>query len=375
MELEDKTQVRYILGKLLYNESCWLQPGPHSDIVISSRIRLARNIVNLPFPHRANDDVLRQIRSKIYTALEDMTGFKDRWFLNIEEISELDRQFLVERHLISYEHTLDGAGKGLVITPDEGLSIMINEEDHLRMQVIVAGFDLKKAWEKINSLDDELSMRIEFAFCPQLGYLTSCPTNTGTGMRGSVMMHLPALVITKQINRVLQTISKLNFTARGLYGEGTQAMGNIFQISNQACLGYSEEELVGNIERVIRQIIEQEEMAREKIMRTSRLMLEDRVWRAYGLLKNARIMNSAEALEYLSMLRLGLDLGLIKDVELKVINDLFIIIQPAHLQKISGRRLSSRQRDIKRANILRNRLTNKMSEKNSDLDQEERGNV
>ncbi len=373
MNLEPRVDPKDIIDYLLHHQSRWLAPGPRSDIVISSRIRLARNLANYPFPHRAQDKDLVEVREKIYSALEKLDRFRDRWFIDMESIAPVDRQFLVERHLISYEHTVDGLGKGLAITPDEGVSIMINEEDHLRMQVLVAGFDLEQAWDEINLIDEELSEHLEFAFSPELGYLTACPTNTGTAMRGSLMMHLPALVITKQINRVLQTISQLNFTARGLYGEGTQAFGNIFQISNQSCLGYSEGELLGNINRIARQIIGQEETAREKLIRTSRIMLEDRIWRAYGLLKNARIMNSAEALEYLSMVRLGIDLGLIKEVQLKLINDLFIIIQPAHLQKISGRRLSSRQRDIKRANILRNRLNQTLIK--PDMDQEERGNV
>ncbi len=373
MNTQSSLPAKEIIANLLSSRSRWLEPIYGSDIVISSRIRLARNLANYPFPHRADEATLNKVREEIYSALSGIETFKDRWFINMEDINELDRQFLVERHLISYEHTVEGPGKAIALTPDEGVSMMINEEDHMRMQVVVGGFDLDRAWAEMNELDDRLSQVLEFAFSPDLGFLTSCPTNTGTAMRGSLMMHLPALVITKQINRVLQTISQLNFTARGLYGEGTQAMGNIFQISNQACLGYSETELIENIKRIAGQIIDQETHAREKIMRTSRVMLEDRVWRAYGLLRNARIMNSAEALEYLSMLRLGSSLGMIKGLELKLINDLFIIIQPAHLQKISGRKLSTRQRDVKRANILRNRLNRQGH--SPDLDREERGNV
>ncbi len=373
MDLKPRISPKEIINYLLHHQSRWLAPGPDSEIVISSRVRLARNLAEFPFPHRADQNQLLTVRERLFSALAKIDRFSDQWFIDMDVLSDVDRQFLVERHLISYEHTVEGPGKGLAITPDEGVSIMINEEDHLRMQVLVPGFDLDSAWSEMNEIDDELSQLVEFAFSPELGYLTACPTNTGTGLRGSLMMHLPALVITKQINRVLQTITQLNFTARGLYGEGTQALGNIFQISNQACLGYSEGELLESIKRLGRQIVEQERSAREKVLRTSRVMLEDRVWRAYGLLKSARIMNSAEAFEYLSMVRLGLDLGIIKDVDLKVINDLFIIIQPAHLQKISGRRLSSRQRDIKRANIVRNRLNQGGSD--VDIDKEERGNV
>ncbi len=373
MGLKPRAGFGEIINHLLGNHSRWLASGPNSDIVISSRVRLARNLSDFPFPNRADQNQLLAIRERLFDALGQVEGFSDHWFIDMDNLSQIDRQFLVERHLISYEHTVEGIGKGLAITPDEGLSIMINEEDHLRMQVLVAGFDLYNAWEQMNTIDDSLSQLVEFAFSPDFGYLTACPTNTGTGLRGSLMMHLPALVITKQINRVLQTITQLNFTARGLYGEGTQALGNMFQISNQACLGYTEEELLEGIKRLGHQIIEQEQSARERVLRTSRVMLEDRIWRAYGLLRNARIMNSAEAFEYLSMVRLGLDLGLIKDVDLKLINDLFIIIQPAHLQKIGKRRLSSRQRDIKRANILRSRLN--CEDMIADTDEEGKDNV
>ncbi len=359
MDLEPRISPEEIINYLLQHRSGWLVPaGEDSEIVLSSRVRLARNLSDFLFPNRADQNSLTAVREKIFDALAKIDRFSDRWFIDMDALSEVDRHFLVERHLISYEHTVEGFGKGLAITPDETVAIMINEEDHLRMQVLLGGFNIDKAWEEMNAIDDSLSQLLEFAFSPEFGYLTACPTNVGTGLRGSLMMHLPALVMTKQINQVLQTISQLNFAARGLYGEGTQALGNIFQISNQACLGYTEVELLESIKRLARQIIDQERSAREKILRTSRMMLEDRIWRAYGLLKNARIMNSAEAFEYLSMVRLGLDLELIKEVDLQTVNDLFIIIQPAHLQKISGRKLSSRQRDIKRANILRNRLGN-----------------
>ncbi len=342
---------------MLNSQSRWLMPGPDLDIVISSRVRLARNLRHAVFPHYAGRDMMIDVRRQVFDAALNMDVFKNNWAIALEDVSDLDKQFLIERHLISYEHTNDGDGRGVIISSDEGVSIMVNEEDHIRLQVMLGGFDMENAWLEANALDDAFSQSLDFAFTPDVGFHTACPTNVGTGLRGSVMVHLPALVITKQINKVLQTISKLNFIARGLYGEGTQAMGNFFQISNQASLGYSEEELIDSIKRVIKQVVEQERMARERVLKTGRMMLEDRVLRAYAVAQNARIVSSKEALELLSLVRLGVDLGIITDIDNALINDLFIITQPAHLQKISRRKISSRQRDIKRAKIMREKFS------------------
>jgi protein arginine kinase len=219
-----------------------------------------------------------------------------------------------------------------------------------------SGFDLDATWNAVNAIDNRLSELLPYAFKKDWGYLTACPTNTGTGMRGSVMLHLPALVMSRQINRVLEAIAKLSFTTRGLYGEGTQASGNFFQISNQVSLGQKEEEILGNIKGVIRQIIEQEQKAREALLAEHREMLEDRIWRSYGTLKNAHIITSNETVELLSMLRVGNDLGIVKDVERGLINELFILTQPAHLQKLENKKLSSNERDVKRAQIIRDKL-------------------
>jgi protein arginine kinase len=224
------------------------------------------------------------------------------------------------------------------------------------MQLMQSGFNLFEAWNIINKIDDCLANELSFAFLPEWGYLTACPTNTGIGMRGSVMLHLPALVMTRQIDRVLAAIAKLSFTTRGLYGEGTQAMGNFFQISNQVSLGHSETEIIEDINSLIRQIVEQETQAREVMFSKNRAALEDRVSRSFGILKNARIITSQETIELLSMVRLGSDLGLIKDIDRRKVNELFIITQPSHLQKIEGKKLSSQERDIKRAELIRNKL-------------------
>ena len=335
----------------------WLKDtGPHSDIVISSRIRLARNLDKMPFPHWAKKEESERVLVMAKNAFERIEELKDSLFLSLEEFDSIDKQFLVERHLMSNEHAIRSNQKGLLVNPEENIAIMVNEEDHLRLQVLESGFDLDVAWQAINAIDDRLSGLLPFAFKKDWGYLTACPTNTGTGMRGSVMLHLPALVMTRQINRVLEAISKLSFTTRGLYGEGTQASGNFFQISNQVALGQREEEIIGNIKGVIRQIIEQEQKAREALLTEHRELVEDRVWRSYGTLKNAHIISSNETVELLSMLRLGNDLNLVKGIERGLINELFILTQPAHLQKLENKKLSANERDIKRAQIIRDKL-------------------
>jgi protein arginine kinase len=236
------------------------------------------------------------------------------------------------------------------------VAIMINEEDHIRMQVMQSGFNLFEAWSIINELDNCLARDLPFAYNDDFGYLTACPTNTGAGMRGSVMLHLPALVMVRSIDRVLAAIAKLSFATRGLFGEGTQASGNLFQISNQVSLGHSEDEIIANINGIIRQIIDQENQAREAMLSKNRPVLEDRINRSLGILKSARIISSQETIELLSMVRLGVDLGVIKDIDRQRINELFITTQPAHLQKTENKRLSTEERDLKRAELIRTKL-------------------
>jgi protein arginine kinase len=242
------------------------------------------------------------------------------------------------------------------VSKEEILSIMINEEDHLRIQVMQSGLNLTETWKIMNTIDDALASKMGFAFYPDWGFLTACPTNTGTAMRGSVMLHLPALVMTKQINKVLTAISKLSFASRGFYGEGTQASGNFYQISNQVSLGHSEEDIIQNINGLIKQIIEQEEQARQALLLQNRPMLEDKICRSYGLLKHAHIMSSQETIELISMIRLGVDMGILKDVNHKTINQMFLMIQPAHLQKLEGKKLNAFERDTKRASLIRQKL-------------------
>ena len=345
------------LDDLIKNTGEWLRgTGPHSNIVISSRIRLARNLSKTPFPNKATKKNLNDILAAAEAAVNQINLFKGSLFLRISELDNVDKQFLVERHLMSHEHAANTDGKALIISKEEVLSVMINEEDHLRIQVLQSGFNLNENWKIINSIDDVISDKLTFAFKPDWGYLTACPTNTGTAMRGSVMLHLPALVMTKQINKVLAAIAKLSFASRGFYGEGTQASGNFFQISNQVSLGHSEEDIIQNINGLIRQVIEQEEQARQALLLQNRPMLEDKVYRSLGVLQNAHIISSQETIELLSMVRLGVDVGIVKNVERKIINELFIMIQPAHLQKIEGKKLTAAERDAKRASVIRERL-------------------
>ncbi len=346
------------LKNLLKHTSEWLKgSGPNSDIVISSRIRLARNLSETSFPHWADKAQGEGVLFKIRQSLLKSEFFKSAFFLELAKMDNIDKQFLVERHLMSLDHTQKANNKAIVIDEDEVISVMINEEDHIRMQVMQSGFNLLQAWDIINRIDEALAKELNFAFLSDWGYLTACPTNVGTGMRGSVMLHLPGLVITRSIDRVLAAIAKLSFTTRGFYGEGTKAMGNFFQISNQISLGPSEDEIIESINGLIRQIIEQENQAREALFSKNNPLLEDRINRSLGILKSARIITSQETSELLSMVRLGSDLGMVKDISRSRINELFILTQPAHLQKIEGKKLSSEERDIKRAQIIRDKLS------------------
>jgi protein arginine kinase len=345
------------LDDFIYNTGQWLKGrGAFSNIVMSSRIRLARNLADKPFPNKARKKELNEILATVVNATENIEFFKKSILFKINELDNVDKQFLIERHLMSHEHASSPEGKALIVSEEEVLSVMINEEDHLRLQVMQSGFNLDETWKIANTIDDALSQELEFAYSLHWGYLTACPTNTGTAMRGSVMLHLPALVMTKQINKVLAAISKLNFASRGFYGEGTQASGNFYQISNQVSMGHAESDVLQNISGLIRQVIEQEEQARQALLVQNKPMLEDKIFRSYGVLKNAHIISSQETVELLSMVRLGVDLDIVKDVDRNSINELFIMIQPAHLQKIEGKKLSASERDTKRANLIREKI-------------------
>jgi protein arginine kinase len=345
------------LAELLKQPSEWLRgSGPVSDIVISSRIRFARNLEKFPFATRASLTSQAAVLKAVKEGLTHVPSLGQPMLLEMADLNEVDRQLLVERHLVSREHVVHADHKAVAIGSGEVISIMINEEDHLRIQVMQSGMNLRDAWGLIDTLDDELSEALPYAYSSDWGYLTCCPTNTGTGMRASVMVHLPSLVLTKQINKVLHTITKLGLTARGLYGEGTEASGNFFQISNQVALGRSEEELIENIERILKEVIHQEQAGRDSLLTNNRIQLEDRVWRAYGILKHAKTISSNEALDLLSAVRLGVDLGVMNGLGRNTVNELFLFSQPAHLQKLEGKALTAKERDAKRAHLIRSKL-------------------
>lgn len=347
---------------LLRQTSEWLKgSGPVSEIVMSSRVRLARNLKDYPFSHWASKRQEKEVLKGVLDAAAESRLLKEALIVMMSEAPDLDKQFLLERHLISREHILKPESKAVVISDREIISLMVNEEDHIRLQVMQSGFNLKEGWRIADQLDDELAAKLDYAFDQEWGYLTACPTNTGTGMRASVMLHLPALVMTKQIARVVQAITKLGMVVRGLYGEGTDAEGNLFQISNQITLGKSEAETLEHIEGIIRQLIGYEESARKQLLKQNGDFVKDKIWRAYGTLRNAYIISSKETLGLLSMLRLGVDLGLLTETDRKAVNELFILTQPAHLQKMEKRALSQSERDAIRAQIIRNRLEGKLS--------------
>ncbi len=324
-----------------------------SAIVLMTRIRLARNLAGHSFPGWAAAEERAEIVKQCRKAISAATPMKRGHALSIDEIPELERQILIERHLISRELSGAKEGAGVVISKDQAISVMINEEDHLRIQVLRAGFQLRKAWSVINDLDTALEGSLDYAFSPKLGYLTACPTNLGTGMRGSVMMHLPALVISNQMEKIVRAVNQLGMVVRGLFGEGSDASGSIFQISNQTTLGETEEDIIKRLEAVLKSIIEHEENARAKLLEADAEKLFDRMGRAYGILQNCHILSSSEAMNLLSLIRLGVDLGLFPAEQRATVDRLFIEAQPGHLQHTQKGQFEPAQRDILRATRLR----------------------
>ncbi len=335
----------------------WLRgEGPHHQVVISSRVRLARNLRKRPFPGWAKKAERTSILELIRSHVEALPEMQESFSENLQDLSALDRQVLVERHLISREHAAKGGGSAVVVNRRQTVSIMINEEDHLRMQSIRSGLQLKQAFKLIDKIDSALESKLDFAFDPRLGYLTACPTNVGTGMRASAMLHLPGLVLSELINQVVQAVGKIGLAVRGLYGEGTEAMGNLFQISNQTTLGEREDEIINRLSKVIETIIEKEHDARQILLQKKSNTLCDQIGRAYGVLTYAHAMPSKEALNLLSIIKLGMDLGAFPEDQRLQIDELFIDTQPAHLQKSSQQKLNAEERDHLRAQLIRDRL-------------------
>jgi protein arginine kinase len=344
-------------SNMLASAGEWLRgEGPHHEIVISSRVRLARNLRTRAFPGWAKKAERNSILELVRSHVEALPEMQESFSESLQELSALDRQVLVERHLISREHAAKGGGSAVVVNRRQTVSIMINEEDHLRMQSIRSGLQLKQAFKLIDKIDSALESKLDFAFDPRLGYLTACPTNVGTGMRASAMLHLPGLVLSELINQVVQAVSKIGLAVRGLYGEGTEAMGNLFQISNQTTLGEKEDEIINRLTKVIETIIEKEHDARQILLQKKPNTLCDQIGRAYGVLTYAHAMASKEALNLLSVMKLGMDLGAFPENQRLQIDELFVDTQPAHLQKSSQQKLNAEERDHLRAQIIRDRL-------------------
>ncbi|GKW47673.1 MULTISPECIES: protein arginine kinase [unclassified Planococcus (in: firmicutes)] len=341
--------------------SSWMSnDGENVDIAMSTRIRLARNLNNFKFPYAYTEDEALKVDKEISAVLLDKGKELKHSFthISIQETPQLEREVLVEKHLIS-PYLAKGTHSGSVlISENEELSIMVNEEDHLRIQSLQSGFHLQEAYQRANELDSLLEKHLSYAFHEKYGYLTSCPTNTGTGMRASVMLHLPALTMSHQITRIIPAISRLGMVVRGIYGEGSEALGNVYQISNQVTLGKSEYEILQDLENMTDQIIQQERRAREAILSNSPVVLEDRIYRSLGTLTNARLLTTEEAATCLSDVRLGIDLKMIEGMDMSILNELMVFMQPAFLQRYSDKPLQPKERDYARAKLFRDRLNN-----------------
>ncbi|TYQ16635.1 UNVERIFIED_CONTAM: protein arginine kinase [Acetivibrio alkalicellulosi] len=336
----------------------YLEKGPESDVVISSRIRLARNFKDVPFPFKMKrEDGKKILMGAKKAILKEGKENSDFEFIDLQQLNPIKKQILVEKHLISPNLAESQFESGLIVSSDEKVSVMINEEDHLRIQCIFPGMQLNSALEICSNIDGVFEESIDFAFDENYGYLTCCPTNIGTGMRASAMLHLPALTMTGYIKNILEACGKLGITVRGLYGENTEALGNMFQISNQVTLGQTEEEILTNINNIAKQVIDQERILRNELHKQNPFRFEDRIYRSLGLLSNSRIMSSEESFRLLSDVRLGVDMGIISNIDIKNLNEILISIQPASLQETFGRPLEPDERDIKRAELIRNRLT------------------
>jgi protein arginine kinase len=332
--------------------------GPHDRIVMSSRVRLARNLKGSAFPGWAKKPERIKVMETIRPAVESLPEMKDAFSEVMDNLGALEKQILVERHLISREHAAKSSGSGLVLNREETLCVMINEEDHLRMQALRPGLQLREAWSAIDKFDSSLEKRLDYAFSNELGYLTACPTNIGTGIRVSAMLHLPGLVLAEQINPIIQSVNKLGLAVRGLYGEGTEALGNVFQVSNQMTLGETETAIVERLDKVLLQIIEHEENARQTLLEKKPKVVFNHIGRAYGILANAHSISSKETMNLLSLMRLGVDLGLFPEVNRSLVDELFIVTQPAHLQKQYSDKLTAEERDLLRSDMVRDRLKN-----------------
>ncbi len=347
----------------------WLEAsGPNADIVLSTRVRLARNLQGHAFSPRIEDDERMRILASVQRAAEKGTILRDGVSVDVASLPRLSRRVLLERHLVSRElvgETAPGphAGAGLIMGPEEEAGLMVNEEDHLRLQSLLSGLRLRDAYRQVDALDEELGAELPMAFHHEFGYLTSCPTNVGTGLRASVLVHLPGLVLTKEIGKVLQGIGQVGLTFRGLYGEGSEVVGNFFQVSNQTTLGKPEEDLIDHLHKIVQQVIQYEMQARTVLMREAPAVMEDKIWRAYGLLRYARSLSFEEVMNLLSGVRLGVSMKLLSGLSVYTLNKIMIYTQAAHLEQAAGRTLTEQENDLHRAAYVRRTLASE-----SDLD-------
>ena len=342
-----------ILDDWIQKPGSWLASGNESGIIVSSRIRLARNIEGVAFPGWAGEEECVTIQSRILKCLPALPSMSPSLVLDMAGLAPVDREFLRERRLISNDLARKDKGSGVVVRHDELLSVMVNEEDHLRLQAMRPGFHLPELWDTINALDNEIEAQLPFAYSAALGYLTACPTNVGTGLRASVMMHVPGLRLMNEIDPIIKGLTKIGLAVRGLQGEGTEASGNMFQISNQATLGESEAVIIERMIQIVGEVANHEANARARLLESRETYVEDFVGRAYGVLCHAGILASQEALDMLSALRLGCELGMINDLDVADVNRLILFTLPGHLQKSEGRSIPPDERDQVRARLVR----------------------
>jgi protein arginine kinase len=353
-DAHESNGAQQVLQRMAAKPASWLSgDGSWPGIVLSSRVRLARNLAGFPFGNRASDEEKRAIVGDVTEAAAAAPSLSGGAYLDMAALSDLDRQLLYERHLISRDLAGEGGDRGVFVSPDETVSVLVNEEDHLRIQGVASGYELEAAWHAADRLDTELALGVSYAFSSEWGYLTACPTNVGTGMRASVLIHLPALVLTKQIGKVLQGIAQVGLAVRGLHGEGTDVMGNFFQVSNQMTLGRSELDILESLTRVTQQLIEHERAAAAVLLRDARVEIEDKVHRARGILSSCRVISADEVMSLASALRLGIQFGLLDSMTIRELNRMLILSQSAHLQRAKGALSAASLLDQARADLVR----------------------
>ena len=334
----------------------WLNPdGPETEIVISSRARLARNVTGFPYVHCAGNDKLSEIVSTVLEAAK-IAGFDSLDFFRNEDLDDLHKNIFIERHLISPTLASQNANRGVLVLEGERCSILINEEDHLRMQSFRSGFNPMGAWEDVDSIDDRLAQAIPFSFSREYGYLTACPTNIGTGLRVSILIHLPALVLTKEIQHVIHSAGQIGLAVRGYYGEGSDVIGNLFQISNKSSLGRTERAIIDELISAVKKIIEYEKKSAETLIKEAKSQIEDKIWRSIGILKSARMLSTNEFMNLSSAVRLGHFLRVLDKPNLESLNEMMVLTQPAHLQARQGHLIETMERDMLRAELVRERF-------------------